>query len=150
MAPSNETRACRWRASDAEGETKRLHLFFSAGGFGHMPSFLMRGKMVVSVLKAISHLHHAKGSVLTDARTDATVAAHFAEHGAPDVCVLVKYGGTRKGKRSAAAAACKAAGARGTAAQPHSRSCSRYAPRLQARWSSSTASTDTPALTVAS
>ena len=53
MAPSNETRACRWRASDAEGEKKRLHLFFSAGGFGHMPSFLIRGKMVVSVLQAL-------------------------------------------------------------------------------------------------
>ena len=115
VAAANDTRACRWRAADAVGE-RRLHFFFSAGGFGHMPSFLMRGKMVVSVLKAISHLHNAKGSVLTDARTDATVAAHFAQHGAPDVCVLVKYGGTRKGKRSAAAAACKAAGARGTAA----------------------------------
>ena len=115
VAAANETRACRWRTADAVGE-RRLHFFFSAGGFGHMPSFLMRGKMVVSVLKAISHLHNAKGSVLTDARTDATVAAHFAQHGAPDVCVLVKYGGTRKGKRSAAAAACKAAGARGTAA----------------------------------
>ena len=113
---SNETRACRWRAADAVGEGNRLHFFFSAGGFGHMPSFLMRGKMVVSVLQAISHLHNAKGSALADARTDAAVAAHFAQHGTPDVCILVKYGGTRKGKRSAAAAGCKAAGARGTAA----------------------------------
>ena len=56
MAASNETRACRWRAADAAGE--KLHFFFSAGGFGHMPSFLMRGKMVVSVLKARSHLHY--------------------------------------------------------------------------------------------
>tara|TARA_B100000795_G_C22349105_1_gene267999 strand:+ start:128 stop:286 length:159 start_codon:yes stop_codon:yes gene_type:complete len=50
--------------------------------------------------------------VLTNARTDVAVAAHFVRHGVPDVCVLVKYGGTRKGKRSAAADACKAAGAR--------------------------------------
>lgn len=67
---------------------------------------------MATVLNTLSQLHHVRASSLADAATDTAVAAHFTSHGAPDVCVLVKYGGADlRGRSSAAATQCKRAGA---------------------------------------
>ena len=100
--------ACRWLPSS---QSQRLHIVFTAANFRTLTTSTLRGRLPVSIINALSDHHNVRSSYYADDGTEAGVAKHFARHGPPTVCILVKHGSIHIGGRSVTAEACRREGA---------------------------------------